>query len=343
MMAGDRTMRILIADDDMVSRRALEVTMVKFGYEVIIAGDGGEALAVLQSADAPPIAILDWIMPVYDGIEVCRKIREITTSTPPYIILLTAKSEKTDVVKGLEAGADDYLTKPFERSELIARIHVGSRLINLQRKLADRIEELDLALSQLRESERQIRDLSMTDELTGLYNRRGFLVLAEGQQKMARRTNLSFSLIFADMDGLKKINDTFGHQEGSEAIRQTAQILKSCFRETDIIGRFGGDEFAIFVADSAGCAEIPMERLKDNLRQFNRQNPHDYKLSLSLGMISVHGQDDCSIEALLSKADNAMYENKKSKKNNGRRPINSIPQLFLPHITESAERMVKGE
>ncbi|MDQ1636794.1 MAG: phosphoserine phosphatase RsbU/P [Pyrinomonadaceae bacterium] len=144
-------MRVLIAEDDSVSRCLLEATLQKFGFEVISAATGGEAWAVLQSDDSPSLAILDWMMPEIDGIEICRRVRQLPTATPPYLILLTAKSEKTDVVIGLDAGANDYLTKPFDRSELRARIQVGTHVLELQKVLVGRVQELEAALSQVKQ------------------------------------------------------------------------------------------------------------------------------------------------------------------------------------------------
>lgn len=143
-------MRVLIAEDDSVSRRLLEATLDKFGYEVVVTADGAEAWGRLQRADAPTLAVLDWMMPEIDGVELCRRIRSLPTTTPPYLILLTAKSEKVDVVAGLEAGANDYLTKPFDRAELRARVQVGAHVLELQSHLAARVHELEDALSQVR-------------------------------------------------------------------------------------------------------------------------------------------------------------------------------------------------
>jgi len=185
-------MKILIAEDDMVSRRVLEATLQKWGHEVIVAHDGVGALSALRAEDAPPLAILDWMMPGIDGVEVCRQVRQSFSGTPTYIILLTAKTEKDDVVTGLEAGADDYLTKPFERTELRARIEVGVRVVNLQQKLADNVKTLNKTIVELRQAETEIRNLSMLDELTGLYNRRGFLALCEQHRKTARRAGIPF-------------------------------------------------------------------------------------------------------------------------------------------------------
>jgi DNA-binding response OmpR family regulator len=144
-------MKILIAEDDTVSRRMLEATLKKFGFEVVSVANGGEAWAILQGADSPSLAILDWMMPEMDGVEICRRVRGLSTTTPPYLILLTARSEKTDVVIGLDSGADDYLTKPFDPSELRARIQVGTHVLELQKTLVDRVQELEDALSQVKQ------------------------------------------------------------------------------------------------------------------------------------------------------------------------------------------------
>jgi len=144
-------MKILIAEDNPVSRRVLEATLEKFGHQVMVADDGAQAWTALQRADAPSLAILDWMMPGLDGVEICRRVREIPTSTPPYIILLTAKSERGDVVAGLDAGANDYLTKPFDRAELRARVQVGVQVLELEKNLADRVSELEDALAQVKQ------------------------------------------------------------------------------------------------------------------------------------------------------------------------------------------------
>lgn len=144
-------MKILIAEDDPFSRRVLAATLDKFGYEVVVAADGAEAWSMIQREEAPKLAILDWMMPGVDGVEICRRIRQKPTATPPYLILLTAKSNKEDIVAGLEAGANDYLTKPFDRRELHARVQVGAQVLELQRTLAERVYELEAALSQVKQ------------------------------------------------------------------------------------------------------------------------------------------------------------------------------------------------
>ncbi len=144
-------MKVLIAEDDPVLRRLLEATLKTFGFEMTLAANGAQAWTVLQGEDPPSLAILDWMMPELDGVEICRRVRQLPTTTPPYLILLTAKSEKTDVVIGLDAGANDYLTKPFDRSELRARIQVGTHVLELQKSLVGRVQELEEALSQVKQ------------------------------------------------------------------------------------------------------------------------------------------------------------------------------------------------
>ena len=142
-------MKALIADDDLTYRRMLKALLAKWGYDVLVTSDGNAAWQVLQSPDAPQIAILDWMMPGKDGVEICRQIRECSQSDPKYIILLTSKGGKEDVVSGLDAGADDYITKPFESEELRARVQVGERILKLQSELATRVKELQEALDKI--------------------------------------------------------------------------------------------------------------------------------------------------------------------------------------------------
>jgi diguanylate cyclase (GGDEF)-like protein/PAS domain S-box-containing protein len=430
-------MRILIAEDEAISRRMLESTLTKWGYEVVMVADGTQAWSVLQNEDAPALAILDVMMPGIDGIEVCRKLRQLPQHVPVYVILLTAKSAKENVIAGLEAGADDYIAKPFHRDELRARIEVGTRVLKLQRSLADHVVELNAALAEreraeksLRESERRyrhlvessqglicthdldglllsvnpaaarilnydptemvgrslrdfiappqghlfdvylkrikqqptdsglmkvigrsgqeyiwqyhnaqyeedgetryvlghaqdvtalkqaeaaMRSLSLKDELTGLYNRRGFFVMAEEYLKTLRRSGKFLTLVYADVDGLKQINDTYGHQEGSQAIQRIAGILKQTFRESDLVARLGGDEFAILAKD-VSRDDTEINRLKENLRNNNAQGGNSYELSLSLGIMRVEPDPTTTVEELIAHADQLMYENKRSKK-----------------------------
>lgn len=301
-------MRILIAEDDAVARRVLETTLVKWGHELVVTSDGAQAWAELQKEDAPPLAILDWMMPGVEGTEVCRRVRQTAQATPTYIILLTGKGRTEDSVFGLQTGADDYLTKPFDRDELRARVQVGVRVIELQRSLADRVRQLERA-------EAELRVLSLTDDLTGLCNRRGFYVHAEQHLKTARRTGEEFLLFYADMDGLKQINDTFGHEEGSRAIIRMAEILRATFRTSDTLARLGGDEFTALVRDvTPDSAELISGRLREHLHSHAAQNRHGYELSLSMGFVSFAPDSAATIEDLIGMADQAMYRHKRRKR-----------------------------
>lgn len=143
-------MRVLIAEDDLVSRKMLEATLARWGYDVVVTGDGAEAWRVLQAPDAPKLAILDWMMPGQDGVDICRNVRSLSTPEPTYVILLTAKGNKSDIVMGLSAGADDYIVKPFDREELQARVQAGVRILTLQASLAARIREMEEALARVK-------------------------------------------------------------------------------------------------------------------------------------------------------------------------------------------------
>ena len=307
-------MKILIAEDESVSRRVLKMTLESWGHEVTEACDGAAAWDVLQSADAPKLAILDRTMPLMDGIAVCRRARQHQSATPVYIILLTAKSSKQDIVVGFEAGADDYVTKPFDSDELHARVEVGIRIVDLQRSLAQRVEQLEQALGELKQAQETLRNLSLTDDLTGLYNRRGFFTLAAQHLKAARRANKEASLIYTDMDGLKAINDTHGHDEGSKALQEVAAILRQTFRSSDIIARIGGDEFVI-LETYGGRTGTPgsVARLQENLRRHNEQKLDPYELSLSIGIVRGDLDEYSTVEALLARGDELMYEEKRSK------------------------------
>ena len=146
-----RDLQGLVAEDEAVSRRLLERSLEQWGYRPVVCPDGAEALRRLQAPDAPRIAILDWVMPNLDGIDICRAIRDIATPTQPYLILLTSRSRPEDIVAGLRSGADDYITKPVDREELQARLQVGMRIVGLQRRLADRVVELETALANVRQ------------------------------------------------------------------------------------------------------------------------------------------------------------------------------------------------
>jgi PleD family two-component response regulator len=209
-------MKILVAEDNPVFQTMLKNVLSKWDFEVVIADNGQDAWRILQHDQAPPLAILDWMMPRMDGVEVCRKLRETAQRRYIYVILLTAKTEQKDLVEGMEAGADDYLTKPFNTQELRVRLRAGRRILDLQ-------EQLLLAQDALREQ-------ATHDGLTGLWNRTTILEILQKEAARAQRENLSLALLMADLDNFKSINDTYGHPAGDAVLRESARRMNGNIR-----------------------------------------------------------------------------------------------------------------
>src|SRR5688572_14866844 len=232
-------MKILIADDDPVARRLLERTLERLGHDVVAVSDGTAALNALLDPAGPRMAILDWMMPGLDGLAVCRAVRD-RDAPYVYLILLTARDGDDDVVAGLVAEADDYLTKPFDARELKARIQSGERILELEAKLLT--------------AEKDLRHEATHDRLTGLWNRGMILDDLDRTIKRVRRTGEHLTVALADIDHFKTVNDTFGHDAGDRVLRETARRIKASLRDVDAVGRYGGEEFLIVLAsrDSAG-------------------------------------------------------------------------------------------
>jgi diguanylate cyclase (GGDEF)-like protein len=304
-------MKILIAEDDPISCRILTNNLTKWGHEVVVTHNGHEAWRALCANDAPSLAILDRVMPDVDGIEICRQLRE--AESPVHVILLTSLNRREDLLEGLEAGADDYLTKPLDTHELRARLQSAGRILELQESLRQRVRELEAAIAERKIAEEALRNLSLTDQLTGLYNYRGFINLAEHHAKTARRSKHPSLLIYADMDGLKEINDTLGHHAGSTAIAAVGQILRSTFRDCDIVARLGGDEFAVLVPDIEESAKV-LERFRRNIQAYNEAHNHEFTIALSIGAVEIDHEHAWSIEEQMARADEVMYREKRATK-----------------------------
>jgi len=306
-------MRILIAEDDPISCRILTANLTKWGHEVVVTRNGRDAWQALHVQGAPPLAILDRVMPDVDGIEICRQLRQI--DSPVHVILLTSLNRREDLLEGLEAGADDYLTKPLDTHELRVRLQAAGRILELQESLRQRVRELEEAIAERKIAEEALRNLSLTDQLTGLYNYRGFINVAEHHAKTARRSKHPSLLIYADMDGLKEINDTLGHRAGSTAIAAVGQILRRTFRDCDIIARLGGDEFAVLVTNmqEPETAKV-LERLRRNLDAYNESGNDEFTLALSIGAVELDHEEPWSIEDQMARADEVMYREKREKK-----------------------------
>ena len=294
-------MKILIADDDVTSRLVLAGVLKKHGHEVVVTVDGAEAWDALQRPDAPRLAILDWVMPGLSGVDVCRRARTIESDQPPYIILLTSRGQKTDIVTGLEAGADDYLAKPFDPGELLARVDVGRRLIELQARL---IEARD-ALSHE----------AMHDPLTGVLNRRAFGSVLSRELSRKRRNNNVLAVGICDIDHFKQINDTYLHQTGDEVLCGLVRIMQGNLRGHDVLGRRGGDEFVVLTehAREDGAA-ILYERLRAAIADNPIQTGAGIMpITISFGVkIWADGETE---EELLAAADAALYQAKSGGRN----------------------------
>jgi len=307
MIAPPIRMRALIADDDPVTRAILIKALKPWNMEVTVATDGTEAWEAISSGQPPEIAIVDWMMPGLDGIELCRRIREYPALAGIYVILLTGRGSRMDLVAGLDAGADDYMVKPIDTEELRARVQVGMRVANLQGRLADRVVELQGARDHLAR-------LVSTDALTNLYSRRWWFELAATEFSRCRRYDRAFSVMVIDLDYFKQVNDSFGHDAGDKLLRAFADMLQTECRQSDILGRLGGEEFAILVPETpVGAAQKLAGRIGDACRAVKVVTPagDEVTCSCSIGISQVQNDDD-DIDDVLRRADAALYEAKRS-------------------------------
>jgi two-component system cell cycle response regulator len=273
-------------------------TLRQWGYEVEQVGDGDAAAAALSRPDSPEIAILDWMMPGLDGPEVCRRVRAAGAEPYRYLILLTSKSGRDDLVDGLNAGADEYLSKPFEPTELRARLRVAERLIDLQWQL---IEARDALHHQ-----------ATRDGLTGALNRRAALDSLRDELARARRKRSGVGLVMLDLDHFKRVNDTLGHLAGDAVLIEAAQRMCQELRTYDQLGRFGGEEFVVVVPDTdpAGAASVA-----ERMREVIAGRPvwaegHSVHVTASLGVAWTPG--DAEADDLVREADEALYAAKRA-------------------------------
>jgi two-component system, cell cycle response regulator len=290
--------RILIAEDDPVSRRMLEAFLQKWGYHVVTAADGLDALRILESEDSPPLAILDWMMPGLEGPQVCQRVRAHSDRPYVYILLLTARSQKDDLLRGLESGADDYLTKPFDAPELRARLHVGQRILELQNGLIAAREEL--------------RFRATHDELTGLANRRVLLEAIAREHSRQLRQGGSFGVVLIDLDHFKKINDTHGHLAGDAALKEVSRRMVACVRPYDTVGRYGGEEFVIVAPSCERSGAVMLtERILTSLRSVPIETDRGpLSVTVSCGIAVSNSAKPIEPQELLHMADDALYRAK---------------------------------
>ncbi len=299
-------MRAVIADDDRGTTAILASALRRWGLEVAIAHDGDTAWRLLASGEPPALAVLDWTMPGMDGITLCRRIRQEPALASMYVLLLTARESRSDLVTGLDAGADDYMVKPIDVEELRARVQVGMRVATLQGSLAERVSELQSTRDHLAR-------LVSTDALTELYSRRWWFQLAAAEVSRSDRYNRPLSLLVIDLDFFKNVNDTFGHDAGDVLLRRFADMLRVECRQSDIVGRLGGEEFALLLPETGlDAARALAERLTRACRALTvtARDGAGIRSSCSIG-VSERRSDDENIESVLRRADAALYAAKR--------------------------------
>jgi two-component system cell cycle response regulator len=295
-------MRILIADDSLMSRRLLESTLRSWGYEVISACDGKQAWQILDGEEAPPIAILDWMMPGYTGPDLCRLVRRKSAEPYTYILLLTSRNDKEDVVAGMDSGADDYLTKPFDKHELQVRLRAGTRIVDLQEQLLATREALRLQATR--------------DYLTQLWNRSAILEILDRELARSEREGSPVGVIVADLDYFKHINDTYGHFAGDAALKEASLRMQASIRPYDAVGRYGGEEFLIVLARAGEESIVSQsERIRMAVESVPVNfNNSSFSISCSLGCATgVGGQ--VTADQLIHAADEALYTAKRTGRN----------------------------
>jgi len=324
-------MKVLIAEDDKVSRRVLESTLVKWGYEVVACADGSEAWQVLQGEDAPQLVVLDWMMPGMDGVQLCQEIRKRSEAPYVYILLLTAKSQREDIIVGLEAGADDYLTKPFDSHELKVRLRTGSRILDLQAELISARDSL--------------RFQATHDLLTGLWNRAAILDILNRELARNRRSGSQLGVIMVDVDHFKIINDTYGHLAGDVVLREIARRMRVSMRSYDEIGRYGGEEFLVV---APGCTAPDTLKLAERLRnclggEAIALSGRTIQVAGSLGVASSREGQEADEDWLLRAADAALY----LAKQRGRNRVElfcptDLPSMSLPQDVPATPFSLNG-
>ena len=295
-------MRILVAEDDRVTNRLLESYIRKWGHETIVCSTGGQAWKILGGENGPRVAVIDWMMPEMTGVQVCRRVREARDQPYVYIILLTSRGGKEDIIEGLDAGADDYIVKPFDPNELKVRVRAGTRIIQLQEEL-----QSALHMSEFRASH---------DLLTGLKNRGAVLEALEIELARSHREGKQVGVIIADVDYFKRVNDLSGHLAGDAVLREVARRLEKSLRPYDSLGRYGGEEFLIVLpgCDRKAAAQMA-ERVRCKFDEHPLNTPEgDFSITLSFGVADAH-MDAEKVDSIIRRADEALYRAKEGGRN----------------------------
>jgi len=293
---------ILVAEDDPMFRRILQRWLESWGFSVLAAEDGAQAWEILRGKNPPSMMILDWVMPGMDGLELCLRTRASGCGPYQYILLVTARDRTPDVVRGLDAGADDYLTKPFDKNELHARLRVGRRMLDLQRDLLSAQEKL--------------RFQATHDPLTGLWNRGALLDLLQTELERTVRTRSSLGVLMLDIDHFKKVNDTHGHLAGDAVLQEIAQRVVRATRAYDVVGRYGGEEFLLLLPT---CDVAQTQASAERIRAAIAAQPFgagdaQMPLTVSIGATVAPAAGRSETE-ILSLSDLALYDAKAAGRN----------------------------
>jgi two-component system, cell cycle response regulator len=298
----DSRNRVLIAEDDPVTCLLLKTFLIRWNYDVTVVTNGAEALRILEAEGTPRLAILDWMMPGMEGPQICQRIREQKGRPYIYALLLSARSEKQDLLRGLELGADDYLTKPFDAPELRARLLVGQRILTLQDELI--------------EAREQLRFRATYDALTGVANRGVVMDALRAELSRQVREHRPFGVVLIDIDHFKRINDTHGHICGDAVLKEVAQRMKTSVRPYDTVGRYGGEEFLIVVSSSDEQGTMSLaERVRFALESRPVETEAgEISVTVSCGVAVSNGRG-MDPQSLLRLADEALYRAKQQGRN----------------------------
>jgi two-component system, cell cycle response regulator len=310
---AEHPLKVLAAEDNPVFRTMLSNMLSKWGYQPVLARDGNQAWEALQSPDGPQLAILDWMMPGLNGVDICRNIRAAGQERYVYILLLTARTDSQDLVEGMDAGADDYVTKPFQAHELRVRLRAGRRIIELQQELLTTREAL--------------REQATHDGLTGLLNRSVILDTLRKELSRAGREGHPLSVLMVDVDRFKLVNDEHGHSTGDAVLREVAARMQSAVRSYDSVGRCGGEEFLIVLPGCDGDGAFTQaERVRETIAASPMvSGPLRLPVTCSIGAASrLHPTGD-DADGLLREADMALYR----AKDDGRNRVARAPMLAL--------------
>ncbi|MDA0203892.1 MAG: diguanylate cyclase [Acidobacteria bacterium] len=297
-------MRVLVADDDPTTLFLVRDTLRRFGYEVETASDGLAAWNKLKDAEIP-IVVTDLDMPVEDGLTLCRRIRAAAFSHYTYVVLLTQHSARKNLLEGMSAGADDFVSKPLDPEQLRVRLIVAQRIVTLEREL----RELNKKLTTLNQG---LEVLSRVDPLTGAGNRNAFQEQIELTHANALRTGHSYGVVVCDLDRFKQVNDRFGHQRGDQVLAEAVAEIRSIVRTGDSLFRYGGDE-VVLIIPNAGLENVARvaERICDGIRAaaFNAELEPSLQITASFGVAAY--PESCGEGShwaeLFGLADEAMY------------------------------------